>query len=541
MKEKKYSDHLVLVWSRGIKGEKNQSINSKLDTCDRLGTLLYKSILMAFYSPVFFDICRKEKNDLYNKSPEFFIKMIYDNLLIEMENLQKSSNYNNNVCLNIVSNKETILGDKARILDLVSVMLRVDKERRTFSEDMLNVIDYFDFGYGHSFLKEYAKYFTTCYINNTRYNELKSYISLPFQIPVVNRSGFSLEFWFSYGYTGVLTYSNDAMWCSPYTFIFNTTIPKINSDGYLAILASYGCIPSTYGTIGLLYGLNKSFNTQINKYNTKYTISYYTDSLGLCINSCFDYSRKLLNLIKNKYTTSQCEIGRLTNILLSKINKDSLPQDEKTILNMFVNKDISSESIIDKTSEHYCKILDPKSIFFKKPNNLWLTKNVEESEDVPDIEIPDDPKEDPETTPEEEPSKDEPKEEPKDTPVGEPKEDPKEKPEETPEEKPEDTPKDKPIKEDDDVPEDDKIKVIVPKGSYLIKIINPDTASLDDYFYRRELLNVINKILTNPPSNANENNLLVLQEIVDKWIFVYDNDFLKSIVKDFLNVIQKVE
>lgn len=536
MKEKKYSDHLVLEWSRGIKGEKNQSINSKLDTCDRLGILLYKSILMAFYLPVFYDICYKEKNDLYNKSPEFFIKMIYDNLIIEMENLRKSPNYNNDVCLNIVSNKETILGDKDRILDLVSAMLRVDRERRTFAEDTLTVIDYFDFGYGHSFLKEYAKYFITCFINNTRYNELKSYISLPFQIPVVRRSGFTLDFWFSYGYTGVLTYSNNDMWCSPYTFIFNTSIPKINSDGYLAVLSSYGCVLSKYGTMGLLYSLNKAFETQINKYNTKYTISYYTDSLGSCINNCFDYSRMILNLIKVKYTTSQCEIGKLTNILLSKIDKDKLNQDEKSILNMFISNNVSSESIIDKSSEHYCKILDPKSIFFKKPNNFWLTKNIEESEDIPDIEIPEEPKEDPETAPVEEPLKDDPKEEPKDVPSEEPKEEPKE----TTEEKPEETPKEEPVKEDD-VPEDDKIKVIVPKGSYLIKTINPDTVSLDDYLYRRELLNIINKILANPPSSANENNLLVLQEIVDKWLFVLDNDSLKSMVKDFLNVVQKVE
>jgi hypothetical protein len=545
---------IILNWAKDPNGKKNQSSNLKFDTCDRLGVLLSKSILFNYISSMYYldNNVTQESRISYNEDSKSFINLIYKSLLEEYKSLLTCNTVELDSNLHpCVVPKYVILDDKLEILKLVGALLEVSNAPVSF--DLIKYIEYYDFGIASGFLKEWTRFKLAATLqNNTEEKDVVIYSSTSFNIPLVYRLGYDITFNFTECLCGEVTYRK-VTYVDPMAFMSVVNIPDANSDVYLRLIGNLyigndmrmnnKCL---YELLHIVFVSNVNLDIAYNELS-----DLNEKEIKELLQSCY---RSILEFLKTKHVNSTLKIGKITSGILNRMDIKNIEYYNE-ILSLFLHKkDVAFEQLSDIDGGRYCKYLDPTSMFFVEPDNIWAAKEDEKKKAKDSDEEEDDSKE--ETPKEEEPKEEETEE--KET--KEESEDTSEEKESKEETTSEETTEEEPS-EDTAVPEDDESdtgeegeggeetpeeenepneEVDLKKGEYSLTIIDPTTVKLDEHLYRKEMAILISRVLENPPDNMSENNKLFLSEFYRQWLYLISVEDIHRILENFLDNLPEV-
>lgn len=498
---------LTLEWYRDGNGCKNSSVSHMYDTCDRLAVLLSRATIFGYLMPSYYEVIGESNSEdtrsIYNKCDLSFLNDIRTDLLNEITSISNGEVVeNDSLQFERLVGREEILVNQQNIFNVCNMMLQGNKD--ISQEEIESVYELFDFGIASAFFKEYAVYLLlkTTHVEG----EPKSYMSLPFCVPSISRVGYKIYLHFLENHKGVLSYTQGTGIPSMLTFIYDTTIPDATTDTYMHLIGTYSLSKQTLGSHDnvLFRAVNDLFtNTHVMTTNIKKVL--YSSYIRSINNLACTYSiRPLLKLIAKKASVDKCPIGKITTVMLNGISGDDTSDEVRAYLQVLLNGIITVEALSNKESDLYIEELDPTSILFSIPENVWVSTEADE-DDIPEEDVEDD-------VPEEDP--DEPGD-PNEVPVeGEGEESEGEEP-------------------------PPPVEVKVPKSSVLLQMVPPTKNSVDDYLYRLELHNIIRQVLANPPDNMAEEHKRLLKAFARHHLYQVSIDTLFTVVSKFIKAVPK--
>lgn len=88
--------------------------------------------------------------------------------------------------------------------------------------------------------------------------------------------------------------------------------------------------------------------------------------------------------------------------------------------------------------------------------------------------------------------------------------------------------------QDDEPPEDEKVSVRVPSGSYLINLDKSFETDIDKFLFREEVISLCKLILQDPPESMTERKKQFIEDFIKYWIHLVDDKSVEKFAKNAL-------